>query len=93
MKKYGIKKNLILIKLKSKRQLIKYKKKDISKEKDSMIFRLLPYSELKSNLQLINTENVVKSKDTRNNILLIESFLSISKNEMKINKHKTNVDI
>ena len=50
MKKYGIKKNLILIKLKSKRQLIKYKKKDISKEKDSMIFRLFAYSELNSNL-------------------------------------------
>tara|TARA_B100000989_G_scaffold57643_1_gene39135 strand:+ start:400 stop:552 length:153 start_codon:yes stop_codon:yes gene_type:complete len=50
MKKYGIKKNLILIKLKSKRQLIKYKKKDISKEKESMTFRLFAYSELNSNL-------------------------------------------
>ena len=50
MKKYGIKKNLILIKLKSKRQLIKYKKKDITKEKDSITFKLLAYPEFNSNL-------------------------------------------
>ena len=50
IKKYGIKKNLILIKLKSHKQLIKYKKKEICKEKDNMMFKLLAYSEFSSNL-------------------------------------------
>ena len=50
IKKYGIKKNLILIKLKSHKQLIKYKKKEICKEKDNIMFKLLTYSEFSSNL-------------------------------------------